>query len=352
MKKDASIYIAGHNGLVGSALLRKLQSEGYDHLILRTHGELDLTDQQAVNRFFEKEKPEYVFLAAAKVGGILANATYPADFIYQNLAIQNAVIHQSFVHNVKKLIFLGSSCIYPKYAPQPMKEEHLLTGELEPTNQWYAVAKIAGIKMCQAYARQHGLNTLSLMPTNLYGPGDNYDLETSHVLPALIRKFHLAGLAREGDFEAIGRDEQVFGPIPEDIRESLGLTEQGRASLAGNPVVRLWGTGSPRREFLHVDDLADAALFLMDHYESDEIINVGAGQDVEIRELARIVKEVVGFEGDITFDTSKPDGTPRKLLDVSKITKLGWKPKIGLREGIKQTYEAYREELKAMGHGR
>lgn len=315
MHNSSRIYIAGHTGLVGSALLRKLQSQGYENLIVRTHSELDLTDQKAVNSFLEKEKPEYVFLAAAKVGGILANNTYPADFIYQNLAIQNAVIHQSFVHNVQKLIFLGSSCIYPKYAPQPMKEEHLLTGELEPTNEPYSIAKIAGLEMCWAYNRQHGTKFIPVMPTNLYGPNDNFDLETSHVLPALIRKFH----------EAKERNESQ---------------------------VVVWGTGTPRREFLHVDDLADACVFIINQdfdpeiYTKKPLFNIGTGEDVTIKSLAELIKDIVGFTGDIVFDTSKPDGTPRKLLDVSKMKNLGWQPQIPLEDGIRNTYQAFRESVK------
>ncbi len=301
MDKTSKIYVAGHRGLVGSAILRRLQAEGYTNLVVRTRQELDLTNQAAVERFFAQERPEYVFLAAAKVGGILANATYPADFIRDNLLIQTHVIDAAYRHGAKKLLFLGSSCIYPKYAPQPMKEEHLLTGPLEPTNEAYAVAKIAGIKMAQAYRRQYGFNAISLMPTNLYGPGDNFDLQTSHVLPALIRKFHEA--KERGD----------------------------------RPVV-VWGTGKPRREFLHVDDLADAAVFLMQHYDEEQIINVGVGEDISIAELAALIKRIVGYEGKIVYDTSKPDGTPRKLLDVSRLFALGWRPKISLEEGIRQTY--------------
>ena len=306
MEKKSKIYIAGHRGLVGSAIHRRLQREGYANLVTRTSGELDLRDQPAVAAFFAAEKPEYVFLAAAKVGGILANNTYPAEFLYDNLAIQNNLIHQSYRNGVKKLLFLGSSCIYPKFAPQPMPEDCLLTGALEPTNEPYAIAKIAGIKLCQAYNRQYRTRYISLMPTNLYGPNDNFDLQTSHVLPALIRKFH-------------------------------------EAKLAGRSAVEIWGSGSPRREFLHVDDLADACLFLMLNYEASDIVNVGVGEDVSIKELALLIKEVVGFGGELTFDRSKPDGTPRKLLDVRKLTALGWQAKIGLREGIAGTYRWYRE---------
>lgn len=345
MDKNSRIYIAGHRGLVGSAILRKLKEHGFTHLITRTRQELDLRDQQAVERFFAEQKPEYVFLAAAKVGGILANSTYPADFIRDNLQIQTNVIDAACRHGVKKLLFLGSSCIYPKLAPQPLKEEHLLTGPLEPTNEWYAVAKIAGIKMCQAYRRQYGLNAISLMPTNLYGPGDHFDLKTSHVLPALIRKFHLAKLANLGDLEAIARDEKYFGPIPEDFLTSLGLRrEDGRFIRVASPRVVLWGTGTPRREFLHVDDLADACLFLMRHYEDEAIINVGIGEDLPIRDLAEIVRKIVGFEGEVVWDRTKPDGTPRKLLDVSKLKTLGWSPQVPLEEGIRMTYEWYLEK--------
>ncbi|ADL07287.1 GDP-L-fucose synthase [Thermosediminibacter oceani] len=304
MHKGAKVYVAGHKGLVGSAILRKLQAEGYSNIVTRTHQELDLTNQQEVYRFFETERPEYVFLAAAKVGGILANSTYPAVFIRENLLIQTNIIDAAYRYGVKKLLFLGSSCIYPKFAPQPIKEEHLLTGALEPTNEPYAIAKIVGIKMCQAYNKQYGTNFISVMPTNLYGPGDNFDLETSHVLPALIRKFH-------------------------------------EAKVAGAPHVVVWGSGTPRREFLHVDDLADACLFLMNNYDSSEIINIGVGKDLTIAELANLIKEIVGYKGEIVFDTSKPDGTPRKLLDVSKLFNLGWRPRIRLEDGIRSTYEWY-----------
>ncbi len=304
MDADSRIYIAGHRGMVGSAILRKLKQEGYRNLITRTSQVLDLTDQKQVEDFFKIEKPEYVFLAAAKVGGILANSKYPAEFIYENLAIQTNVIHQAYENEVKKLLFLGSSCIYPKRAPQPMKEEYLLTGELEPTNEPYAVAKIAGIKMCQAYNRQYGTNFISVMPTNLYGPGDNYDLETSHVLAALIRKFH-------------------------------------EAKIEGKDYVEVWGSGTPRREFLHVDDLADACLFLMHYYDDSEIINIGSGKDITILELAEMIKDIVGFEGKMVLDATKPDGAPRKLLDVSKLTKVGWEYKYSLLYGIKMTYLFY-----------
>ncbi len=298
------IFVAGHRGLVGGAIVRRLTREGSTNIITRTHAELDLTDQAAVYAFFEATKPEYVFLAAAKVGGILANNTTPADFIRENLLIQTNAIDAAYRAGVKKLLFLGSSCIYPKLAPQPLKEEYLLTGPLEPTNDAYAVAKIAGIQMVKSYRRQYGFNGISLMPTNLYGPEDNFDLTTSHVLPALIRKIH-------------------------------------EAKLADAPSVTVWGTGTPRREFLHVDDLADAAVFLMDIYDSEEIINVGVGDDVSIAELTALICEVVGYQGEVVYDTSKPDGTPRKLLDVTKLFDLGWRPTIPLREGVAATYAWY-----------
>ncbi len=302
MEKNAKIYIAGHRGMAGSAILRKLTKEGCQNFILKTSKELDLRNQSAVEAFFEQEKPEYVFLAAAKVGGILANNTYRADFLYENLMIQNNIIHQSFVHKVKKLMFLGSSCIYPKLAPQPLKEDYLLTGALESTNEPYAIAKIAGIKMCESYRLQYGCNFISVMPTNLYGEGDNYDLQKSHVLPALIRKFH-------------------------------------EAKLQNSPFVEVWGTGAPLREFMNVEDLADACVFLMKNYNEPEIINIGVGEDLSIKELAMLVKEIVGFAGELRFDTSKPDGTPRKLMDTSKINNLGWKASISLKDGIKKVYE-------------
>jgi GDP-L-fucose synthase len=342
MHKNSPIYIAGHRGLVGSAILRRLQQDGYTDLITRTHQELDLTNRVAVDAFFTSARPEYVYLAAARVGGILANDVYAADFIRDNLSIQTNVIDAAYRCGTRKLLFLGSSCIYPKMAPQPIKEQHLLTGPLESTNQWYAIAKIAGIKMCQAYRKQYGFNAISLMPTNLYGPGDNFDLESSHVLPALIRKFHLARLASEGNHEAIQKDESLFGPIPEPMRTNLmhSVLKIDKSSI--HPVtVELWGTGTARREFLHVDDLASACVFLMEQYDSGEIINVGMGDDLSIKELAEITRDVVGAPGEITFDSTKPDGTPRKLLDSSLITSLGWEPKIGLRQGIQLTYTWY-----------
>ncbi len=306
MERTAGIYIAGHRGLVGSAILRRLKSEGCPDLVTKTSAELDLRDQGAVTSFFAAEKPRYVFLAAAKVGGILANNTYPAQFIHDNLAIQTNVIEQAYRQGVEKLLFLGSSCIYPRLAPQPMKEEHLLTGPLEPTNEPYAVAKIAGITMCRAYRREYGCRFISLMPTNLYGPGDNFDLESSHVLPALVRKFY-------------------------------------EAHHRGSPQVVIWGSGAPRREFLHVDDLADACLFLMDRYDDPEIINVGLGEDVTILELAEMIREIIGYRGEIAFDRTKPDGTPRKLLDVSKISALGWKPRYDLYSGLQHTCRWFME---------
>jgi GDP-L-fucose synthase len=302
MNKDARIFVAGHRGLVGSAIVRRLRADGYSALLLRSSDELDLRNQAAVEQFFANERPDFVFLAAAKVGGIHANNAYPADFIRDNLLVQTNTIDAAYRHGTRKLLFLGSSCIYPKHAPQPMPESCLLTGPLEPTNEWYAVAKIAGVKMVQAYRRQYGFDAISAMPTNLYGPGDNFDLQKSHVLPALIRKFH-------------------------------------EAKARGDSEVVVWGTGAPRREFLHVDDLADACLFLMQQYQGEEPMNIGCGEDVTIRELAGLIQEVVGFSGQLRFDTSKPDGTPRKLLDVSRLRSLGWAPRIGLRAGIAATYQ-------------
>lgn len=329
MKKDSKIYIAGHTGLVGSSILRRLQSDGYHNLVFRTHKELDLCNQLDVESFFEKERPEYVFLAAAKVGGIWANNTYPAEFIYDNLAVQVNVINSSKKFSVKKLLFLGSSCIYPRDCPQPMKEEYLLTSPLESTNEPYAIAKIAGIKMCQAYNRQYGTNFISVMPTNLFGPGDNFDLKTSHVLPALIRKFHEAKLRMER-------------------QEDRGLRHEAKTSrnlpLTSNlqpQTVTVWGSGKPRREFLYVDDLANACIFLMEKYDKGEIVNIGIGKDISILELAELIKEIVGFEGEIVFDAGKPDGTLRKLLDVNRLNALGWKEKMSLKEGIEETYKWY-----------
>lgn len=309
MDINAKIYIAGHRGLVGSALLRRLQNDGFNNLLVKTREELDLKNQAAVFEFFKTEKPEYVFLAAAKVGGILANRDNPAEFIYENLQIQNNIIEGSRRSGVTKLLFLGSSCIYPKDCPQPIKEEYLLSGYLEPTNDAYAIAKIAGIKMCQSYNKQYGTNYISVMPTNLYGPNDNFDLNSSHVLPALIRKFHEA---KENNL----------------------------------PDVQVWGTGSPMREFLHVDDLADACLFLMNNYNDSGIVNIGTGKDVSIKELAETIKEIIGFNGGIVWDTTKPDGTLRKVLDVSKLNNLGWEARIELKQGIKEIYTWYLENDK------
>jgi GDP-L-fucose synthase len=301
MKPDSRIYVAGHRGLVGNAIVRRLHNDGATNLLLRTHEELDLTSQVAVERFFESERPEYIFLAAAKVGGIHANSTYPAEFIHTNLAIQTNVIHNAWKYGAKKLLFLGSSCIYPRDCPQPIKEEYLLTGPLEPTNEWYAIAKIAGLKMCQAYRQQYGFDAICAMPTNLYGPADNFHPENSHVVPALIRRFH-------------------------------------EAKLANAPEVVIWGSGQPRREFLHVDDLADALLFLMRNYSGGDIVNIGSGQEVSISDLARIVSDVVGYRGELTFDRSKPDGTPRKLLNIDRVRTLGWSAKFELNAGIADAY--------------
>ena len=306
MQKESRIYVAGHRGLVGSAIVRKLRQEGYENLLTRRSSELDLREQVAVREFFEQERPDYVFLAAAKVGGILANNTWPADFIYQNLAIETNVIESARLSGVRKLLFLGSTCIYPRLSPQPLKEDYLLTGPLEPTNEWYAVAKIAGIKLCQAYQRQYGCRFISAMPTNLYGPQDNFDLESSHVLPALIRKFH-------------------------------------EARIKAEPSVTVWGSGRPLREFLHVDDCAAACLFLMLNYDGESIVNIGTGSDLSIADLAELVKRIVGYPGDIVYDRSKPDGTPRKLVDVSRINALGWKAGISLEEGVRGTYQWFLE---------
>jgi GDP-L-fucose synthase len=307
MELNSKIYIAGHRGMVGSAIMRNLQSKGYHNIITRTSKELDLRNSQAVSDFFASEKPEYVFLAAAKVGGIQANNIYRADFIYENLMIQNNVIHNAYVSQVKKLMFLGSSCIYPKMAPQPLKEASLLTGLLEETNEPYAIAKIAGIKMCESYKRQYGCNFISVMPTNMYGPNDNYNLNNSHVLPALIRKFH-------------------------DAKEN------------NLPSVEMWGTGTPMREFLHADDLGDACVFLMNSYDGEQFVNIGSGTDLTIKDLALLIKDIVGYKGEIVHDLSKPDGTPRKLMDVSYLHSLGWKHKIELREGIKQVYDDFKNK--------
>lgn len=342
MNKDSKIYIAGHRGLVGSAIVRKLENNGYTNLVYKAHTELDLTNQQAVHDFFAIEKPEYVFLAAAKVGGIMANNTYRADFIYDNLQIQNNVIHASYVNDVKKLLFLGSSCIYPKHAQQPMPEDCLLTGELEYTNEPYAIAKIAGIKLCESYNIQYGTNYLAVMPTNLYGPNDNFDLETSHVLPAMIRKIYLAKLFENSYYEKIAQDLNIANNLSliTSYLAKYGITKQNNiVTLA------LWGSGMPRREFLYVDDMADACVFIMNNIDFDDLIkdkqeirnthiNIGTGEDITINELANIIKEQIGFAGSIEFDHSKPDGTMRKLQEVSKLRKLGWSKQYGLLDGI------------------
>jgi GDP-L-fucose synthase len=333
------VYVAGHRGLVGSAIVRRLESEGYQNLIVRTSSELDLRNQAAVDAFFTEEKPDYVFLAAAKVGGIYANDTYPADFIRDNIQIQTNVIDAAYRNGVKRLLFLGSSCIYPKFAPQPMQESCLLTGELEPTNEWYAIAKIAGIKMCQAYYKQYGFDAISAMPTNLYGPNDNFDLQNSHVLPALIRKFHLAKLAMQGDKAAIEVDEEKYGKIPQDIRVNLNLDNDAPAKVV------LWGSGSPYREFLYVDDMAEACLFLMranvDKNNTSRLFNVGSGTDITIKALAELVRKIVGFDGEVVWDVAKPDGTPRKLMDVSLLKAQGWKASTSLEKGVVGVYREY-----------
>ena len=395
MQLNHKIFIAGHNGMVGSAIVRKLRSEGYHNLILRTSSELDLRNQAAVNAFFETEKPDYVFLAAAKVGGIMANNVYRADFLYDNLMIEVNVIHASYVHKVKKLLFLGSSCIYPKFANQPMKEDDLLTGILEPTNEPYAIAKITGIKLCENYRRQYGCDFISAMPTNLYGPGDNYDLEKSHVIPALIRKMHLGKCVEQNDWASIRKDfdtrpvEGITGKNTEteilnilnkygiqrsairdprsanrDPQADSGLrtaangmqpaesdnrtaadgkqpADSGKRNAASVNVT-LWGTGSPLREFMHVDDLADACYFLMQNYSEEQFINIGSGQEITIKELSLNIKDIVGFKGELVFDSTKPDGTPRKLMDGQKLKEMGFEPIIDLNNGLKKTYEIYR----------
>lgn len=380
MNLNARIFVAGHRGLVGSALLRSLYQQGYQNVVTRTHSEVDLEHQSAVADLFAKERPQYVFLAAAKVGGILANATYPVDFLLRNVRIATNVIEASWRHAVEGLLFLGSSCIYPKLAPQPLKEEYVLGGLLEATNEPYAIAKIAGLELCEAYNRQYGTHFLSVMPTNLYGLKDNYDLETSHVLPALIRKFHLAKLAAAGDWKAMEADEVLHGPIPADFQAALGanrkpghspseVTTPNGSSPVNGPVVRLWGTGSPRREFLFSEDLADACIFLMNQLDnlfattdippasnavpqfvpfSDHcalaarhLINVGCGEDFSINELAAQVARIVGFRGPVEWDATKPDGTPQKLLDITRITDLGWRPRTTLEHGIQLAYQDY-----------
>jgi len=368
MEKDARIYVAGHRGLVGSALTRRLQAGGWRNIIHRTHAELDLQCEDKVNALFAAEKPHYVFVAAARVGGIHANNSYPVDFLLSNLRVQNSVIDAAWRHGVKGLLFLGSSCIYPKLAPQPLKEEYLLSGPLEPTNEAYAIAKIAGIKLCESFNRQYGTRFVSVMPTNLYGPSDNYDLLNSHVLPALIRKFHLARLAAAGNRHGIARDEQVFGIIPPDFSCRLNAiaAANGHAPVTASehvtvasPAVVLWGTGSPRREFLYSDDLADACILLMCRLEvifsatpaagssaglaegQPHLFNIGCGVDHTIREMAELVRSIVGFDGAVHWDAGKPDGTPRKLLDIGKISNFGWRPNTSLDAGIRLAYRDY-----------
>lgn len=387
MNKNSKIYVAGHRGLVGSAIIKNLVSKGYTNIITRTHKELDLINQKAVEEFFEKEKPEYVILAAAKVGGIVANNTYRADFIYENLQIQNNVIHQSYVHKVKKLLFLGSTCIYPKNAPQPMSEDSLLTSPLEYTNEPYAIAKIAGIKMCESYNIQYGTNFISVMPTNLYGPNDNFDLEKSHVLPALIRKIHLGKCLEENNWEAIKNDlnknpikcvkcyelgakkedKTITGKSSKqeilDVLEEYGIRLHNTEFLTPNTnlnkiQIEIWGTGKPRREFLYSEDMADACVFLLENRDfkdtytsnSKEIrnthINIGTGKDISIKELAELIKNIIGFKGELYFNTEKPDGTMIKLTDPTKLHSLGWKHKVELEDGIRTMYEWYLKEIK------
>jgi len=370
MRTEDHIFLAGHRGMVGSAIFRHLRSDGYENIITQTRSELDLTDQKAVREFFNNEKIDYIIIAAAKVGGIHSNNTYPAEFIYNNLMIEANIIHEAWQLGIKRLLFLGSSCIYPKHAKQPMKEEALLTGQLEPTNEAYAIAKIAGIKLCEFYNRQYGTRYRSVMPTNLYGPNDNFDLNNSHVLPALIRKFHLAKLAEKDDWEGINGDELKYGTIPEDIQESLkSISKENRKSpLQARAGIMLWGSGLPKREFLYVDDMAAACLLLMNLSDEQYValrsthspasepgvggndnltmvshINIGTGSDMTIRELAEIIKTVVGYKGDVIWDRSKPDGMPRKLLDISRLNSIGWKPEVKLKEGIARTYASFIE---------
>lgn len=371
LDREAGIYVAGHTGMVGSAIVRRLREKGYGNILRKSHAELDLTRQEGVLGFFQANPIDYVVVAAARVGGVYANSHFPAEFLYQNLMIEANLIHAAFQTHVKRLLFLGSSCIYPRLSGQPIKEEYLLTGLLEPTNEWYAVAKIAGIKLCQAYNQQYGTNYRCVMPSNLYGPGDHYDLMNSHVLPALIRKFHLAKLARTGDWDGILRDESIYGTIPDDVRENLKALSEARQIGHIDPGLTLWGSGNPKRELLHVDDLAGAVVMLMgipdkfyksmcqahdqpeqehgvfrDEMRSVPHINVGTGQDMTIKELARTVKEVVGYPDKVVWDDSKPDGIPRKLLDVSRMRQTGWKPKIGLKQGIQDTYLDYLAKTK------
>ncbi|NQT22682.1 MAG: GDP-L-fucose synthase [Candidatus Omnitrophica bacterium] len=351
MKIDSKIYIAGHNGFVGSFLLKLLRRKGYKNLIFRTSGELDLRRQSQVEAFFEKEKPEYVFLLAGRVGGIMANNTYKAEFIYDNITIATNVVHASYKYGVKKLLNFGSSCIYPKFAPQPIKEEYLLTDTLEPTNEPYAVAKIAAIKLCRYYNEQYGTNFISVMPTNLYGPCDNFNLETSHVLPALIRKFRLAALLSQKKYADIIRDLTLFGNKIDSLDISSLINHLAgfgiKSAFRSKAVVELWGSGEPYRDFLYVDDFADACLFIMERYDYSDIgefVNVGTGKDIKIRDLAEMIKDVVEFKGQIAWDSSKPDGTPRKVLDISKIKSFGWSPTVNVEEGIAITYKWFKEQ--------
>ncbi|MCP4130481.1 MAG: GDP-L-fucose synthase [bacterium] len=345
VEKNSKIYLAGHDGLVGSALFQALKKEGYTNIVTRQFSELNLLRQKDVETFFEQEKPEYVFLAAAKVGGILANDTYKAQFIYENIMIAANVIHSAYTYKVKKLLNLGSSCIYPKFAPQPMKEDSLLTGELEPTNEPYAIAKISAIKLCRYYNEQYGTNFISVMPTNLYGVNDNFNLENSHVLPALLRKFHLGKLLRENDFKGIKKDLNHWGKTVEYTdKTDAELRDHLRSFLVADDCVTIWGTGSPYREFLFKEDLAKACVFLMEKYDYEQIgefINIGTGIDLTIGELAEMIKDIVGFQGKIDYDSAKPDGTPRKLQDVSRLNELGWSASVELRDGIVKTYEWY-----------
>ena len=352
LDKNAKIFVAGHRGMVGSALVRRLEAKGYKNILTRNKVQLDLLDQRAVFEFLEHHKPDYIFVAAAKVGGIHANNTYRADFIYQNLAIEANLIHGAHLANIQRLCFLGSSCIYPRDCPQPIREEYLLTGPLEPTNEPYAIAKIAGIKLCESYNRQYGRQYVSVMPTNLYGPNDNYDLANSHVLPALLRKAHLIRLALAGDLDGIRRDEKRYGHIPDDLlarlgcrRDSDGIAQADNPAAEGSLLV--WGTGSPRREFLHVDDLADACVFLMEQGIGDSLYNVGTGEDITIRELAEKVMQTAGLAPQPSFDADKPDGTPRKLLDVGRLATLGWRADIGIDEGLSRTYRQFVESVGA-----
>ncbi|MHC1706662.1 MAG: GDP-L-fucose synthase family protein [Bacteroidales bacterium] len=359
MKKDAKIYIAGHMGMVGSAIRRKLEAEAYKNLVFRNIVELDLIDQQSVEQFFLQEKPEYVFIAAAKVGGIYANNTYRAQFLYDNLMIQSNIIHASWRHGVKKLLFLGSSCIYPKMAPQPLKEEYLLTGELEPTNEPYAIAKIAGIKMCENYYRQYGCDYLSVMPTNLYGPNDNYNLETSHVLPALIRKMYLSKCLEDKELRRIEKN-LGFGSS-DDCKENVNIKELKKYGISWDSNTNkvklvLWGSGNPYREFMHVDDMASACVYIMKNVSAEQLygmgithLNIGNGKDHKISEIAQIIVNIAGFRGDLIWDTTKPDGTPRKLLDVSRLRELGWTSSIPAEEGIKQVFGEYQQHMILQG---